>query len=150
MITRDLYARPFFCFALGLTLTIALAISLGGCTAIEQSPVTAKLATQYATLKVIGEGDDSAERAATIREIAADAKRFLDHDAVTLPGLHAAVMERVDMGSLSPADRLLANALIGAVVAELEARLGSGPGMIPPDDLYQIAEVLDWVIEAAQ
>lgn len=133
-----------------VALSIAFLAALAGCTAIEQSPTTAKLATQYATLKIIGQGPDQGARKTKIRNIAQDAKRFLDHDAVTLPGLHAAVMERVDMESLSPADRMLANALIGAVVTELEARLGNGPGMIPPDDLYQIAEVLDWVIEAAQ
>lgn len=136
-------------YRLGL-MFLAIAFALAGCAAIEQSPTTAKLATQYATLKVIERGDDQPVRAAKIRAIAEDAKRFLDHDAVTLPGLHAAVMERVDLESLSTADRMLASALVGAVVAELEARLGDGPGLIPPDDLYQIAEVLDWVIEAAQ
>lgn len=130
-----------------LLLTISLLFN-SGCTALTQSSATAKLAVEYATLKVIENSapEARAARRAKINQIAKDAKTFVSGQSVTLALLDAAIRKNVDFSKLSPADALLANALIDAVIQELQTRVGTG--LLDPAQVLAVNAVLDWVIEA--
>lgn len=126
----------------------AFCFFLTACQSIESSPVTARLAVSYATLKVIENTDAEHQQARreAIHKIATDAKSLLAGEAVTLPLLEAAIRERIDFGKLSPADTFLANALLAAVIQELQNRVGLGT--LAPAQVLVVNMVLDWVIEA--
>jgi len=118
-----------------------------GCASLGQNVATEKLVIQYATMKVIEADQDAmAERAGKIDEIARHAQLFLNTDTADIALLSAEVHKRLP-ADLSPADRVLANALIDTVMAELQARVGSG--LVPPDKKLQVNAVLGWIREAA-
>ena len=123
-------------------------IMLVGCATFEKHETTAKLVTQYATIKYIEQipEADKIERKARIVAVATDAKALASGDT-TLTALQTAVNEQLDKAGLSPADRLLANGLVEIIVAELQARIGEG--VLSPEQRVQVVEVLDWVIQAA-
>lgn len=129
-------------------LILIAVFSLTGCQSLEKSPTTAKLAVGYATLKVIENSapEVRAERRAKINKIAQDAKKFISGEAVTLTLLESAIRGQVDFTKLSPADAYLANALISAVIQELQIRVGTG--LLDPAQVLVVNTVLDWVIEA--
>lgn len=122
-------------------------ILLSGCASFNSGGGAERLAITYATMKYVESGDQPSERAERVIRVAEDAKSFLDTGTASLDLLQAAVVERLP-ADLSPADRLLANALIQTVVGELQARVGSG--IIPPDQVYQVSTVLGIVIDAAE
>lgn len=145
MITRDLYARPFFCFALAVAIFVYTAMS--GCTLTQDA--RAKLAVQYATLKLIESDDDPVAKAARIRLVANEALYLTDQeDRVTAALIESAVRHKINWGALSLADRMAADALITAIREEVEARVGSGD--LDPEAMISVQTVLSWVIEAAQ
>jgi len=133
----------------GLLLGAMMLLPIAGCATFNDHKAATQLVVQYATLKVIERGstpDDQALRASRIREIATEAKTNLQKGDVPLEALKVIVGERIAKYALSPADQLLANALVQAVMDELQARVGVGA--IPPDTMYQAEQVLDWVITA--
>lgn len=139
----------FFGALLILMSLICLAIVLPGCQSVQVNSVASKLAVQYAVMKTIeADSNHLADRAAKIREVAAEAESFFDNGTATLGALESAVRQRIAALHLSPADALLADALVGAVVAELQARVGAG--QIPADELYQVRTVLGWIVDAAE
>ena len=126
-----------------LMLVIA-ALVLAGCATDGSGPpskLTEQLVIQYAVLKVL---DNDPERAQRIGEIARDAKTFLNGNAVTIGALQAAVHDKIDWTKLDAADTLLVNALLAEVDRELVIRVGDG--VLNPDALVQVNEVLDWII----
>lgn len=137
---------PQFSAALSVLIVLLAALFLPGCTSLQQGDATAKLAVTYATLKTIEAGDDHAVRAAEVVAIAREAKRFLNSETVTVALLEHSVRSRLPV-DLSPADRLLADSLIGAVVAELETRVGIG--VIDAEQRLVVNQVLGWIIDAA-
>ena len=144
MITRDLYARPFFCFALAAAIFVYTVIS--GCTLTQDA--RAKLAVQYATLKLIESDDDPAAKAARIRLVAHEALYLTDRDdRVTAALIESAVRRTINWGALSLADRMAADALSTAIREEVEARVGSGD--LDPEAVISVQTVLSWVIEAS-
>ena len=127
-------------------LIFALFISTGmGCASFGQNQDAAKLATQYATLKVI---DGDAERAARISAVIADTLEVLDNSAITVAAVESAVREQIEWSELDPADTLLANALIESVRIELEARVGSGA--LDEEQTVRVRAVLMWISDAAK
>lgn len=132
---------------LSVTLALVLGFQLAGCATWGQNTATEKLVVQYATMKVVeADKDNMPARAAKIDEIAAAAQVFFDSESVTVSQLHKEVMKRLPP-DLSPADRMLASALIDTVIAELQHRVGEG--IVPPEKRYQVNVVLGWIREAA-
>lgn len=120
--------------------------ALTGCK--PQEALAAKVAVQYSVGKFI-EKDSVVSRAEKVRQILATVKTVSDlaeADAVTIDSLRAYVAQRLG-DKLSPADKLLAGAIIDAAAIELKARVGDG--VLKPDQLVKVREVLSWVAEAA-
>jgi uncharacterized lipoprotein YajG len=104
------------------------------------------LTVQYATAKYIEERPQSRE---TIVSVATAAKAIVGGDATaTLLTLQEFVSGELDKAGLSAADRVLANALVSLIVAELQAKVGEG--LIEPDQRIRVANILDLVIAAAR
>jgi hypothetical protein len=120
---------------------------LTGCASFNSGGGAERLAITYATMKYVESSNQPAERAERVIAVAEEAKSFLDTGTASLDLLQAAVVERLP-ADLSAADRLLANALIQTIVAELQTRVGAG--IIPPDQAYQVSTVLGIVIDAAE
>lgn len=122
---------------------------LAGCTTLKEHETSARLVTQYATLKYLERYSVAArtERSERIRLIAADVKTFAAGET-TLTLLHGSVASRLDQAGLSPADRLLADGLVQIIVAELQQRIGAG--VLSAEQLVVVNEVLDWIIQATQ
>jgi type IV pilus biogenesis protein CpaD/CtpE len=104
------------------------------------------LTVQYATAKYIEERPQSRE---TIVSVATAAKAIVGGDATaTLLTLQEFVSGELDKAGLSAPDRVLANALVSLIVAELQAKVGEG--LIEPDQRIRVANILDLVIAAAR
>jgi hypothetical protein len=126
----------------------ALAV-LAGCESLKEHDTAAAIAVQYATAKVIESGstaEERSEKAARIRDIAREARTWLAGEAVSIEYLQSAAMARVAKLDLSPADRVLANALVQTAVVELHRKVGDG--VIPPERLVTVNELLGWIIQA--
>lgn len=121
-----------------------------GCATLEKSPNTAKLVTQYAVMKFAEQSSDErrVERIANVRKIAEDVKSLAANQTVSVPGLQAAVMAQVAKLGLSPADSFLASALVQVVADELAAKIGDG--VISPEKMLVVSQVMDWVIDATK
>jgi hypothetical protein len=131
--------------ALGAFAFCAL-FSFSGCeTTSGQQKIVAKLAVQYAVLKVV---DRHPEKAARIVEIAKEVKALAGADgANTVDLLVVLIKSKVNFSKLDAADTLLANALIETIGEQLRERVGSGT--LGTDKLPIVAEVATWVIEGA-
>lgn len=124
-----------------------LAVLLSACstTGGQPSNATTELLVQYATLKVIANNPERAQRVVTIAQQALD--QLSDPTAsVTVALIENAVRSQIHWEKLDPADTLLANALISMVHDELVARVGDG--LLPADKLVQVKAVLEWVVAA--
>ena len=128
-------------------MTAALAVSLlAGCSFLAQHSATAKIATQYATIKVI-DGDPG--KAARVASIATEVRRYASGEPhLTVDRLIQAVRDRIDWASLDAADTLLVTALLDHLRAELTARLG--PDILPGDLRLAVDKVASWVAAAAR
>lgn len=124
------------------------ALMLAGCKSIEERPATAKLVTQYAVLKFAEQSsaDKRAVRIEHVRRIAADVKAIAAGEPVSLALLKGAAFSEISKLQLSPADTLLAHALVDLIAEEIALRVGDG--VLSPDQLVQVAQVMDWVVEA--
>lgn len=119
-----------------------LGLQLAGCGTLERHENTARLAVTYATLKGIEKGLDPVRT----RAVAESAKAIVSGEAVTLTALQEAISGELKGMELSPADRMLADALVGAIAQELQLRIGTG--VLSPEQKVQVGEVLQWVISA--
>lgn len=136
-ISSILAALAFACAALFV---------LPGCeTTSGQQKIVAKLAVQYAVLKVT---DNHPEKAARIVSIAKEVQALAGSDgANTVDLLMSVIKAKVDYSKLDAADTLLANALIDTIGEQLKERVGAGT--LSSDKLPIVAEVAKWVIEGA-
>lgn len=139
--------KGFFVTLVGLAfLAVFFAGALTGCK--PESQLAARVAVQYAVGKFI-EKQSPLDKVEKVRRIVATAKLVSDmcaNESVTIDSLRAYVAQRL-ADRLSPADRLLAGAIIDAAAIELKARVGEG--VLKPDQLFRVREVLSWVAEAA-
>lgn len=127
----------------------ALLMTMSAGCSMFQSINQSKLIVQVATMKVI-EARGPAEyqaRAQNIISVGTEAKTWLDTNGVTLGFLRAAVDARIAKLHLAPSDQLLVGVLVDSAIAELQAKVGDG--VIDPNKLYYVNQVLDWAIEAA-
>lgn len=128
---------------------IAIALlSLSGCSSNPSAREEAIVAitVQYATAKYIERKPSSSK---TIVSIAQAAKDLVGGDATaTLLTLQEVVSGELDKLALSPADRVLANALVSLIVAELQIKVGDG--LIDADQRVRVAKILDLVIATAR
>lgn len=115
---------------------VACALSLTGC-ATSVSPA-ARLPVQFATMKVI-ESSDRITAEGVLRYVDL-ARSVVDRDVVAVADV---VLRELDAEGLSPADKLLAQ----AIILEIQARLqDTGTG----DSTLSLLEVLSWVEAAAR
>lgn len=140
-----------FIFAAVLALLFT-AVTLTGCktTPTQTQQLTASIAVKYATAKFIEKAGDSAAQTARAGRIVAvldQIEGLASGDAqTTVDALRAFVAQRLPV-DLSPADRVLAGALIDVAAAELKARVGEGT--LAGDSLLVVREVFQWVREGA-
>jgi len=133
--------------AAAVMMVVAVVLMLQACISIPRD-TAARIAVQYATMKVVQQAREPARKAQRIRAIVSGALALVDGgDSVTLPFVEEAVRSRIDWDSLTAADYLAATALIEMLRTELEARIGAGE--LDPDALLPVQTVLGWVIEAA-
>lgn len=128
---------------------IAIISLLSACATLDQHQASFRLVTQYAVLKFIEQSpaEHRAERANRIFAIATSLKPLVSGET-SLELLQQAVAKQLDSASLSPADRLLADALVQAIVDEAKIRIGGG--VLTPDQQMKVISVLDWVISASR
>lgn len=125
-----------------LLIVLVSMLPLFGCASLEKHNATAHLVVTAATLKGIEQGWD-VER---VRAIVTTAKALTAGEEVTLDGLRLAITRELDKLELSPADRLLATALVQVISDELQARIGTG--ILKPEQRVQVNQVLQWVLDA--
>jgi hypothetical protein len=133
-------------FALVFAIMLAGAVFSSGCKSSET--VAARVAVSYATAKLIEKQTGVEERAAQAREILAvldKVEELAQSDSTSIDALRAYVAQRLD--HLSPADRMLAGVLIDVAYEALKEKVGTG--VIDPEKLVKIREVLAWVREGA-
>lgn len=119
---------------------------LSACSTLNEHENTARLTTQYATIKVI---DGDVGRAERVEDIASDVRAYASSEAhLTVDLLIGAIRDRIDWGDLDAADTLLLTTLIDELRAELMRRLG--PGVLPEDLRLAADTVAEWVIAAAR
>src|SRR5688572_8583949 len=107
-----------------------------GCASFEKHNATARLIVTAATLKGIEQGWD-VER---VRAIVTSAKALAAGTEVTVGVLEIAIAKQLDGLELSPADRLLADALVQIIAEELQARIGLG--VLKPEQRVMVDQVL--------
>lgn len=123
----------------------ALVIALTGCAALQQGHPAAKTAVQVATIKVI---DEDPERAQRVREIAGKVRTLISGDGTTrLDAVESYVRGAIDWTGLDTAEKLVVNNLIDTVQLELENRINAQE--ISADDRVAIDNVLTWIEQAA-
>lgn len=137
----------------------AIVAILNGCATYGGRPVhlspgsqlLAEVAVEYATGKVIEAKSNPAERiqrAARIKSVALAIQSAATGDTTTVGSLAALAESYIADLKLQPSDLLLAHTLVNAVVAELNARIQGG--ILKPDDLLVVKQVLGWVLLATE
>lgn len=135
----------------GLALAILLSVGLVGCATMSapQNQMVEQIAVQYATGKFIEAKAfpaDRIERAAQVKSVAVAVKAVAASDNADIATLEALAMSRINTANLQPSDRLLAQALVAAVVTELSTRVANGA--LSASDRVLVTQMLDWVISA--
>lgn len=129
-----------------LLIMLGFTSALASCSFLEERPATAYLATTYATLKVI---DDDAEKAERVIEIATEVLQLASSDPeTTISRLMSEARGLIRWNRLDDADTLLVNALLVEVEHRLREKFGDG--IIPEDARLTVQTLAGWVIEAAQ
>lgn len=125
-------------------LCAALILCLAGCTSIESDDATARLTTQYATLRLIEQSSDI-----TASGVIAHVERvraIVQHDSlVSTAALVEQVMAGINTESLAPSDRLLLLALIEYAAAHLEE-----VSLVSDDRMLSVLTLLTWIEQAAR
>lgn len=120
-------------------------VSLAACK--SDQTIAAHLAVSYATAKYIEKDGPTnyVQRATRVRAVVDLVASAAAGESVTVDQLKAYVVSKLPP-DLSPADKLLATQLISIASEELQLRVGAG--VIPPDKLVKVKQVLEWVTEA--
>ena len=128
-----------------IVLLFLATVSMSACSFLGEHKATAKLATQYATIKII---DGDRAKAQRVWEIAKEVKKYANtKPQLTVDRLIDEVKAQINWGDLDAADTLLVNALIDELSQQLTNRLGSQS--LPKDLRLAVDTVVDWVISAA-
>lgn len=126
-------------------LLCVVGLALGGCTFLRNQPATASLAIQVAVGKYIEAAERPAERAQRVRDVAGKVLVY----AQGAPDSTVDALKAVALASLpanmTPADRLLASAVVEVAVEALKAKVKEGK---LPDDLFvNVRTVVQAVID---
>ena len=120
---------------------------LAGCSLLqtaEDSPLVAKLTVQQATLRVI---DEDVERAERVLELAGQARSMVQVDEATVDFVDGFIRAQIDWGRLTLADAQLLIMLLDELRDRLAERMGEG--LLSPEDRVSINRVIDWIEESA-
>ena len=130
----------------GAVCALLASLVFAGCSTLNEYENTARLTTQYATIKVI---DDDRAKAQRVEEIATEVKAYAQDDLfLTVDRLIDEARSQIAWHKLDAADRLLVDALLTELEVRLKERFG---GDAVPDELRLTVEKLaDWVISAAR
>lgn len=121
-------------------------LAVAACATLTDDNFQAKLATQYATIKIVNGDPDKADR---IVEIASEIQRYASGETLlTVDLLVFAIKDQIQWNKLDVADTLLVNALLDQLRTELVARLGADA--LPGDVRLAVDVVAAWVISAAE
>jgi hypothetical protein len=127
-----------------LSLAVMVA-ALQACTLLQQEDARLELAVKYSTLKTIERAELTGEQ---VRDGVARVRPLVEREVdITLGELVGEVRGVIRWDRLSPADQLLLDAVLGAIEAELQQRIGEG--LLNPDDRAAIGAFLRWVDDAA-
>lgn len=132
---------------------VAASLALAGCASTggvsdDSRGAAAQLIVKYAAMKYIEQASpvNRAERAVRVLEVAKLVAETARGEEITLQRLAAIAAEQLP-ATLTPADRMLALALISTAQTELQKR--TGVGGIQSDTLLKLTEILDWIQQAA-
>lgn len=130
-----------------MLLAVMAAVALAGCSLLATvSEDRNQLAVQYATLKVLERADVDAAR---VIELVDRAEQYVEAGTeVAVATLVDAARERLAESSLSPADRMLVEAILGRAQERLEAEVGDG--LLAGEQRLQLLTVLGWIEDAAR
>lgn len=106
------------------------------------------IAIQYGVAKYKEQSSDGERSEENIVRVATALKAVTAGDAVTLLTLQEFVDGEIAKLELSPADRVLANALVRLVVAEIQVKIGEG--LLSPERRVRVDQILDLIIAAAR
>lgn len=134
-----------------IALLVCVSVVMSGCAgvtrAVEESPTTARLAVQYATMKVIEQS--SHITAADVLDHVERVRSIVTNDKpITLAALTNEVREGIRWDRLSPADAMLLDALLMEAEAQLWARIGEG--LLSAEAKATISTLLDWIANSAR
>lgn len=126
--------------------TVILALALTGCSVLSTvAEDRNQLAVQYATLKVMESDSVDGDR---LVELVTQAREYVDTgESVAVSTLAAAARERLAESGLSPADKILIDAILTRAQARLEAEIGEG--LLTGEQRVQLLTVLGWIEAAA-
>lgn len=126
--------------------TVLLLGFLAACSFVQERESNARLATMYATIKVV---DGDAAKADRVEEIATEIREYASGEKfLTVDLLVDQVRKQVNWDRLDAADKLLVSALLDELKLQLIERLGAD---VLPEDLRLAADtVAGWVITAAR
>ena len=129
-----------------LLLAIATLSLATACSTLNEHENTARLTTQYATIKVIGDDRAKAQR---VEEIATEVKSFAQDELVlTVDRLIDETRSQINWQRLDAADRLLVDALLTELEVRLKERFGGDA--VPHELRLTVDKLADWVISAAR
>lgn len=113
---------------------------------INNNEALVKASIQYATLRII---DGDTERAERVLDGVNVARNVLDdaERVTTVKDLTNIVREKLDWSSISPENQILANLLIDKIAERIVIDIERG--VIDPESLVVVGNLLDWVGEAA-
>lgn len=136
--------------------------ALVGCASVEgflqKNTLAAQLIVQEATARAIEAGPkaDQPARAAKIASTASAIKVTFDTTATTLPGLVQLATQRILALKLGPADAVIAQALLDALAAQIQAKVCPANSADPnavctlsADKTVYVDTVLDWISSTA-
>lgn len=124
---------------------IFLAGALQGCKSSEK--VATRIGLQYAVGKYIEKQapESRVEKARAILDAVKVLEELAGRDSTTVDALRAYIAQRLE--HLSPADRIAVGNLIDLASEALKERVGDG--VLKPDDVLVVRDVLSWIDEAA-
>lgn len=124
-------------------------ITLAACEALQTHEATAQIVVQYATAKYVENSSEAkrAERKAEVIRIATDLKEAAGGEGVSLVFLRERLAAELQKRGISGADLVAINGLVNLVSTEIEKRITDG--VLDPNEVVQVREVLQWVIDAA-
>jgi hypothetical protein len=112
--------------------------------------LAATVGIQYATAKFVEHEPEDKREARAIKVINATValKAVASDTSTTIDSLQGEAFDLIEKTNLGPADRVLVNTLVAAVIEELRQRVSTG--LLKEDDKILVIQVLDNIAAAAR